>query len=151
LSFFKIPSARHGFVPQIYATGQCLEASMKSSFVCLCGYYRRHIAGFASIAAPLHALISNGAEFKWMDECGLAFDSLKSHLTNAPILSFPIDTDGCVLDTDASDVGLGAVLSEIQNGEEKVMAYASKILSKAERNYDTTKKELLAVMYDLKQ
>jgi len=55
------------------------------------------------------------------------------------------------LDTVASNSGLGVVLSQLQDGEEKVILYASRLLSKAERNYDITKKELLAVVYGLKQ
>ena len=68
----------------------------------------------------------------------------------SPILSLPQDDGSYVLDTDASNSGLGVVLSQLQDGEEKVILYASRLLSKAERNCDTTKKELLAVVYGLK-
>ena len=81
----------------------------------------------------------------------MAFRRLKRSLTTAPILSLPRDDGSYVLDTDASNSGLGVVLSQLQDGEEKVILCTSRLLSKAERNYDTTKKELLAVVYGLKQ
>jgi len=119
------------------------------SYLGLCNYYRRFVDGFSSIAAPLHALTKKNATYRWSDECDEAFRSLKRCLITAPILSLPTD-DGCyVLDTDASNVGLGAILSQVQDGDEKVNAYASRTLSKSERKYDTTKKELLAVVYSL--
>jgi len=120
------------------------------SFFGLCSYYRRFVAGFSTIAAPLHALTKKNAVFRWTEECDGAFRSLKRSLKTAPILSIPRDNASYVLDTDASNTGLGVVLSQLQDGEEKVILYASRLLSKAERNYDTTK-ELLAVVYGLKQ
>jgi len=63
----------------------------------------------------------------------------------------PNDGDGFILDTDACDVSIGAVLSQMQGGEEKVIAYAPKSLSKSERNYCVTRKELLAVVYYAKK
>ena len=71
-------------------------------------------------------------------------------LTTAPILGMPRDEGTYILDTDASNVGLGAVLSQEQDGQEVVLAYASRTLSGAERNYDVTRRELLAVVYGLK-
>ena len=71
-------------------------------------------------------------------------------LTTAPILGMPRDEGTYILDTDASNVGLGAVLSQEQDGHEVVLAYASRTLSRAEMNYDVTRRELLAVVYGLK-
>ena len=68
-----------------------------------------------------------------------------------PILSLPENDGTYILDTDACDTGLGAVLSQIQSGEEKIIAYASRTMSAAERKYETTRKELLALVYGLKQ
>lgn len=68
---------------------------------------------------------------------------MKQCLVNAPILAFPTENDTFVLDTDASHEGMGAVLSQIQDGEEKVIAYASKTFNKAQQNYCTTKREYL--------
>ena len=65
-------------------------------------------------------------------------------LTTAPILSYPRHDLAFILDTDASDSGIGAVLSQSVYGEEKVIAYTAQSLLEAERNYSTTRKELLA-------
>ena len=67
-------------------------------------------------------------------------------LVTAPILSFTLDEGQYILDTDASLYGIGAVLSQIQNGEEKVISYGSKTLSKSQRNYCVTKRELLSIV-----
>jgi len=120
------------------------------SFVGLCSYYRRFIAGFADIAAPLHALTQKNAYFRWGSEQDEAFRTLKDKLVSAPILGTPRDEGTYCLDTDASDRGIGAVLSQEQDGQEVVLAYASRTLSRQERNYDVTRRELLAVVYGLK-
>ena len=95
---------------------------------------------------PLYGLTKKGAEFCWTAECQEAFDELKRRLTSEPILALPTDDGTYVLDTDASDLGLGAILSQDQDGQEKVIAYASRTLGKPEQKYKTTRKELLAVM-----
>ena len=120
------------------------------SFVGLCSYYRRFISGFADMAAPLHALTRKNARFSWGPEQQKAFNRLKERLTTAPILGMPRDEGTYYLDTDAADCGIGAVLSQDQDGREVVLAYASRTLSKPERNYDVTRRELLAVVYGLK-
>ena len=88
-------------------------------------------------------------KFEWTDECSKAFDTLKTALTTAPILGYPTPNSKFVLDTDASDKATGAVLSQIQNGQEIVIAYHSKSLNKHEQNYCVTRKELLAVIHAL--
>jgi len=119
-------------------------------FLGLCSYYRRFVNGFSEIAAPLHALQKKNVTFRWSEECQLAFETLKRKLTEAPILALPRDHGLLILDTDASDHGIGAVLSQVQNGEEKVLSYASRLYSDAERRYCVTRKELLAVVFFLK-
>ena len=84
--------------------------------------------------------------FQWNDECQVAFDRLKAALTPSPILAMLTDGDVYVLDTDASKQSIGAVLSQKQEGKEKIIAYASRAYSRAEQNYCTTRKELLAVV-----
>lgn len=75
---------------------------------------------------------------------------MKQTLTSLPILSFPCDDGKFVLDTNALNISIGAVLSQIQGGEEKVIAYFSRVLSKAERNYCVTRRELLAIVKSMK-
>jgi predicted aspartyl protease len=123
------------------------------SFLGLASYYRRFIKGFASIASPLTALTEKNRTWEWTEECQIAFEILKGCLTKAPILAYPSPdpNDKFILDTDASDSGIGGVLSQVQNGVERVVAYASKTLSKTERRYCTTYRELLAVVFFMKK
>lgn len=121
------------------------------AFLGLCSYYRRFIKDFAKIARPLHQLTSNNVQYKWTEECTEAFESLKQALTSTPILAYPTQSGKFILDTDASQDAVGAVLSQIQDGQEKVIAYFSKVLSKEERNYCNTRREMLAVIQALKK
>lgn len=122
-------------------------------FLGFAAYYRRFIQEFAKIASPLTKL-SGKTDFAWSEEAAIAFATLKSKLTQAPILAFPEigqNAGQFVLDTDASNTAVGAVLSQMINGQERVIAYGSHALSKSEKNYCTTRKELLALIYFLKQ
>ncbi|UYV68182.1 K02A2.6-like, partial [Cordylochernes scorpioides] len=116
------------------------------SFLGLCTYYRRFIPGFSNIARPLHRLTESGRPFVWTPDCQRAMEKLKEMLVAAPILAYPRPGDSFVLDTDASNTGIGGVLSQAQEGSERVIAYFSKTLSKPERNYCVTRKELLAIV-----
>lgn len=116
------------------------------SFLGLCSYYRRFIHHFADIARPLHQLTSKNTRFVWTTETDQVFHHLKEVLTQAPVLGFPIPGGKYLLDTDASEQGLGAVLSQVQEGVERPVAYFSRVLSRPERQYCTTRKELLAVV-----
>ena len=120
-------------------------------FLGLCSYYRRFVKDFAEVAVPLHALTVKCVRFQWNDECQVAFDRLNAALTSSPILSMPMDGDVYALDTNASEQTMGAVLSQKQGEEEKLIAYASRTYSRAKQNYCTTRKELLAVVYFMKQ
>ena len=83
-----------------------------------------------------------------MDEdCERSFETLQTRLQEAPILAYSQSEGQYILDTDASGVGIGAVLSQEQQGTERVIAYASRTLSRQERNYCVTRRELLAVLY----
>ena len=116
-------------------------------FLGLANYYRRFVKDFASIAKPLHQLTEKKTPFKWTEQCENAFASLKLFLTSAPILALPDWSQQFILNTDASDTGIGAVLSQCQSdGTEHVICYASRILTKSERNYCVTRKELLAMV-----
>ena len=116
-------------------------------FLGLANYYRRFVEDFAKIAKPLHRLTEKTMKFEWSADCQASFEHLRQKLVSAPILAFPDLGKPFILDTDASDVGIGAVLSQIdENGAERVIAYASKALTKPEHRYCVTRKELLAVV-----
>ena len=95
----------------------------------------------------LHALPRKNACFEWTAESQEAFDELKRRLTTAPVVSLSREEGEFRLDTDASGCAIGAVLSQVQDNEEKVIAYRSRLYSKAESQYCTTRKELLAVVF----
>jgi len=115
----------------------------------LCTYYRRFISGFADIAKPLSKLTEEKRTFEWATEAETAFQSLKHALCTAPVLGYPRSGKKFIADTDTSNVGIGGVLYQVQDGSERVVAYFSKILSKAERNYCVTRRELLAIVKTL--
>lgn len=116
------------------------------SFLGLSSYYRKFVRNFASIAKPLHQLTEEKRQFIWNKEAQTDFTNLKKALTTPPILAFPSVDEPFILDTDASNSGIGAVLSQIQLKEEKVIAYFSKVFNKSEKNYCVTRRELLAVI-----
>ena len=119
-------------------------------FLGLASYYRRYIQSFATIAASLHELTQKDVSFRWTSECDHAFNLLKEKLTQAPILVYPqfgSEATPFILETDAGDVGIAAVLQ--QDGH--VIAYASRALSKSEKNYSVIQKECLAIVYGTKQ
>jgi len=117
------------------------------SFLGLTSYYRKFVSAFAGIAAPLYALAGTYQVFKWTENCKQAFEDLKEMLISSPVLAMPRDSDPFVLDTDACYVSIGAVLLQVQDGHERVIAYASCTLSRPERNNCVTRKKLLAVVH----
>ncbi|GFW30483.1 retrovirus-related Pol polyprotein from transposon 412 [Trichonephila clavipes] len=116
------------------------------SFLGLCTYYRKFVKGFSNIARPLHKLTESKQKFQWTKECEDSFLQLKEALTSSPILIYPQPDKPFILDTDASNESVGAVLSQEIDGQERVVAYWSKCLSIPERNYCVTRKELLAIV-----
>ena len=120
------------------------------SFIGLASYYRRFVKGFTDIARPLHKLCEKNNKFRWTEECQQVFDRLKEALTTTPILAYPKIGSKFIVDSDASDLTVGAVLSQEQDGEEKVIAYMSKSMNVHERAYCITRKELLAVVTALR-
>ena len=120
------------------------------SFLRLASYYHRFIGHFAEIADPLHRLKEKGVQFQWSEHHDAAFSILKQRLTSALVLAFPHPKDIFILDTDASDIGIGGVLSQKQDGVENNIAYRSRTLTKAERNYTVTYGEMLALIYFLR-
>ena len=101
------------------------------------------------IAKPLYKLLEKDTKFEWDAECQQKFEELKAYLTTAPIVRAPDWHLPFEVMCDASDLGVGAVLGHRVKGKSYVVYYASKTLNEAQRNYTTTKKELLAVVYAL--
>ena len=111
----------------------------------------KFIRNFSTIVKPLTRLTEiYMSKFSWTSECNDAFTELKSRLVSAPILAYPDIEQDFILDTDASGVGIGAILSQKQDGQKKVITYFSKVLSKSERNYCITRQELLAIVETIK-
>ena len=116
-------------------------------FLGLANYYRRFIKDFGTTAKPLQRLLEKNIAFEWTQQCQGAFDHLRKCLMTTPILAFPDHSRHFMLDTDASDTGIGAILSQVQDdGGEAVIAYASRSLSRQEQRYCVTRRELLAVV-----
>jgi len=112
-------------------------------------YYRKFIPNFAHVAEPLRRLTQKDIPFTWGPEQQQAFDTLKEKLCSDPVLAQPNFESGkpFILDCDASGLAIGAVLSQEQaDGSVRPIAYDSKTLSRSERNYTITKKELLAAV-----
>ncbi|KAL0185140.1 hypothetical protein M9458_020837, partial [Cirrhinus mrigala] len=143
--------------PQENKVKAILEAPKPSTktqvraFLGLAGYYRCFIPSFSSIAAPLTDLTRKGQpdRIRWTEEAEHAFRIIRGALTTEPVLRAPDFSCPFLLHTDASDTGLGAVLSQVQEGEEHPVVYISRKLSKAERNYAAVEKEVLAIKYYL--
>ncbi|GFV72311.1 hypothetical protein TNCV_637731 [Trichonephila clavipes] len=117
------------------------------SFLGLCSYFRRFIKRFCYLSEPLQSLLKSGVEFHWGPEEVEAFHSLKKALTSDPVLGMYDERASTEIHTDASGYAIGAVLVQIQNNVEKVTAYASRTLTKAEKNYSTTERECLAIVW----
>ena len=122
----------------------CLKSVRQ--FLGFVGYYRRFISNFADVAEPLVSLTGKDVPFVWRPACSTAFTGLRDALVQAPIRSFPTEDGDYILDTDASNFGLGGVLSQIQDNVERVIAYCSRALRPSQRKYCTTKREMLAAV-----
>ena len=125
-------------------------------FMGLTNYYRKFIHNYAKVAKPLHQLVSGEnaklkrTAVKWTEECERSFLELKDLCSNTPVLAYPDYTKNFKLYTDASESGLGAVLTQVkEDGKERPIAYASRTLSKSERNYDAHKLEFLALKWSV--
>lgn len=121
------------------------------SFLGLCSYYRRFIANFSYVSEPMIKLTRKSVKFHWDAFCEEAFIKLKSLLCSAPILIYPDFNKPFIVTTDASNYAIGAILSQENGSVDLPIAYASRVLNQAERNYSTSEKELLAIIWAVKR
>src|SRR6266550_2361128 len=121
-------------------------------FLGFANFYRRFIEGFSKIAKPLSDLTKKDQKFEWTSACGQAFETLKSRFCSAPILVHFLSERPTVIETDASDYALGAVMSQDCNdGCLHPVAFHSRKFKPAEINYDIHDKEMLAIVAALKE
>ena len=120
-------------------------------FIGLASYYRRFILNFATIVEPMNKLLRKNIPYKWDEKCQTAFEQLKNKLTTTSFLIYPNFSKPFLLYTNVSYKGLGAVLAQLdEEGNEHVIAYASRSLVEAEVNYATTEIECLATVWAMK-
>ena len=134
----------------------CRNIKDVQTFLGMTQYYAKFIPNFQEIALPLSKLLKKNTKFEWTMEQQIAFETLKNKLISAPILAYPMDDCQYILDTDASNYALGAVLSQLQpdeNGKliERPIAYYSKRFNDAEKHYCARRRELLAIVKSVKQ
>ena len=139
-------------VKAIDAIAEPTDVAAVRSFLQMASYYRQYIKDFATITEPLNKLLRKGVAFEFNDDCRAAWFMLKLSLKTSPVLVHP-DIDGIrsgkcklVVQSDASDVGIGAVLSQVTDDQEHPLSYYSRSLRPAERNYGTYDREALAAV-----
>lgn len=120
-------------------------------FLGMASWYRRFIPEFALIAEPLHRLTKKSQAWEWGEEQQKAFDRIRDALTTTPTLTRPNFELPFTVQTDASSVGLGAVLTQEVDGHERVVAYASRALTDPEKKYTVTEQECLAVIWAIRK
>lgn len=127
------------------------KVSEVRSIVGTASWYRRFIPNFSSIVSPLTELTKKNVKFHWSERQEEAFRTVKEHLISAPVLSCPDFNLPFCIQTDASGYGIGAVLCQKHPEGEKVVCYLSRSLTKSERQYCTTERECLAVVWAIEK
>jgi hypothetical protein len=117
------------------------------AFVGLASFYRRLVPNFAAIAKPLTELTQKDRPFVWGRCQQKAFEEMKDKLCTTPVLAYPNFDPPFILTTDVSKVAVAAILSQVQDGEEKPFAYGSRQLNKAEQAYSASEAEMLALVW----
>ena len=120
------------------------------SFLGLAVYYAKYIPNFAILSSCLWDLFKKDVKWEWTRERNDNFLKIKELLINSPILAFPRFTEKFQLHTDGSRTAIGVVLTQIQDGEERVIGYSGRQLSATERAYNTSEIECLAILHGLR-
>ena len=136
----------HGEITRIGNWGVPLCKRDVQSFIGVLNFHRDHIPKFALVAKPLYDIMGPSATSSRGTEQEKAFDALRQELMEAPVLAYPNSEDLFILDTGASNHAIVAELLQVQNGVERLIGFRSFVLDSAQRNYCTTRKELLAVV-----
>ncbi|KAM9997411.1 hypothetical protein ACTFIZ_010927 [Dictyostelium cf. discoideum] len=118
-----------------------------SKFLGSIGYYREFIKNYYHYTTPMYNLLKKGVEFKWSEDIEHLRQELLNKLSEAPILHYPTDTDNIIIETDASNYGIGAVLLM----DNKIVSHYSRGLIPAEKNYSATEREALALVESIKR
>ena len=127
------------------------NVSELKSFLSLLNYYHRHFQNFADTLEPLHNLLRKGVKWQWTEKEQISFEKAKHILSETNFLVHYDLEKPLILACDASPYGIGAVLSHrMPDGNEKPITFASRTLSKTERNYSQIEKEALAIIYAIK-
>lgn len=122
-------------------------------FIGLASWYRRFVKNFSIVAAPLHNLTKGKRKnkFIWPKEAEEAFRALKTLLTTTPVMSCPDYSKPFIIQCDASNEGVGAVLCQKSGDSEQAVAYLSRKLTDTEKRYSTSERELLSVVYAIEK
>jgi len=156
ISFLGHHVSESALQPKLETVNKVLQAPIPSNkkqlraFLGLVGFYRRFIPNFATIASPLTDATRKGApnQLEWNEAQDKAFQELKAHVVNPPILRLPNLNQVFMLQTDASSIGIGAVLiQEDENGVKHPVAFASRKLLPRETRYSTIERECLAIVW----
>ena len=121
------------------------------SFLQTCSWYRKFIENFSKVSEPLSWLTRKSSPWTWGDAQERAFQTLKTLLTTAPVLRQADETMPFMIRTDASAYAIGAALLQGEGPDEQPIEYASRLLNDAEKNYHTTEREALAIVWALKK
>jgi hypothetical protein len=121
-------------------------------FLGMASYYRKFIPQFSTTAEPINKLLKKNSDFLWSTDCETGFKQIIDALVNPPVLIYPDFTKSFILETDASTVGLGAVLAQKdKNGVNRPIGYGSRMLKDAEKNYSATELEAIGVVWACEQ
>ncbi|OXU22188.1 hypothetical protein TSAR_013652 [Trichomalopsis sarcophagae] len=120
-------------------------------FLGMASWYRKFFEDFATLYEPLTALTRKNVKYEWKDEHWAAFEQVKALIATAPVFARPDCSDPFIVECDASDTGLGSILLQRIDGEDRVFCFASRVLSATERRLSITEREYLSVIWSIEK